>query len=96
MTSSAASSFFCAETRDQWNYNKNLDQIIGIPNHRFIVQHGDALEKDLLANFPENQTGQFKDRMTKSVAVEVSRKRAEVGQNAMFPSLDDQTKMQEK
>jgi len=50
MTYSAASSFFCAETKEQWNYNKNIDQIIGIPNHRFIVQHSDALEKDLLVN----------------------------------------------
>jgi diguanylate cyclase (GGDEF)-like protein len=50
MTYSAASSFFCAETREQWDYNKNLDQIIGIPNHRFIVQHSNALEKDLLIN----------------------------------------------
>jgi diguanylate cyclase (GGDEF)-like protein len=50
MTYSAASSFFGAETRKQWDYNKNLDQIIGIPNHRFIVQHGNAIEKDLLTN----------------------------------------------
>ena len=50
MTYSAASSFFCAETKKQWNYNKNLDQIIGIPNHRFIAQHSNALEKDLLTN----------------------------------------------
>jgi len=50
MTCSAASSFFCEETRKQWDYNKNLDQIIGIPNHRFIVQHGNAIEKDLLIN----------------------------------------------
>jgi diguanylate cyclase (GGDEF)-like protein len=50
MTYSAASSFFCAETKEQWDYNKNLDQIIGIPNHRFIVQHSKALEKDLLTD----------------------------------------------
>jgi len=50
MTYSAASSFFCAETRKQWAYNKNLDQIIGIPNHRFIVQHSNAIEKDLLTD----------------------------------------------
>jgi len=50
MTDSAGSSVFCAETKEQWNYNKNLDQIVGIPNHRFLTQHGDALEKDLLKN----------------------------------------------
>jgi diguanylate cyclase (GGDEF)-like protein len=50
MAYSAASSLFCAETKEQWNYNKNLDQIIGIPNHRFIAQHSNALEKDLLTN----------------------------------------------
>ena len=52
--------------------------------------------KDLLANVPENLTSQFKDRMTKSVAVEMSRKRAELGQNAIFPPMDDQTKMQQE
>lgn len=48
MTYSAGSSVFCAETQERWSYNKNLDQIVGIPNHRFLTQHGDALEKDLL------------------------------------------------
>jgi len=38
------------KTKEQWDYNKNLDQIIGIPNHRFLTQHSDALEKDLLKN----------------------------------------------
>ena len=50
MTYSAGFSVFCVETKEQWNYNKNLDQIVGIPNHRFLTQHGDALEKDLLKN----------------------------------------------
>ena len=50
MTYSAGFSVFCLETKEQWNYNKNLDQIVGIPNHRFLTQHGDALEKDLLKN----------------------------------------------
>ncbi len=34
--------------------------------------------KELLANDPENLTSQFEDRMTKLVAVEMSRKRAEM------------------
>ena len=50
MTYSAGFSVFCVETKEQWNYNKNLDQIVGIPNHRFLTQHCDALEKDLLKN----------------------------------------------
>ncbi len=50
MTYSAGFSVFCVKTKEQWNYNKNLDQIVGIPNHRFLTQHGDALEKDLLKN----------------------------------------------
>ena len=50
MTYSAGFSVFCVGTKEQWNYNKNLDQIVGIPNHRFLTQHGDALEKDLLKN----------------------------------------------
>ena len=50
MTYSAGSSFFYAETKDQWSYNKNLDQIVGIPNHRFLTLHTDSLEKDFLKN----------------------------------------------
>jgi diguanylate cyclase (GGDEF)-like protein len=50
LTYSAGFSVFCLETKEQWNYNKNLDQIIGIPNHRFLTQHADALEKELLKN----------------------------------------------
>ena len=50
MTYSAGFSVFCVETKEQWNYDKNLDQIVGIPNHRFLTQHGDVLEKDLLKN----------------------------------------------
>ncbi len=48
MTSSAASAIFCDKTRARWNYNKNLDQITGVPNHRFLTEHGNALEKDVL------------------------------------------------
>ena len=48
ITYSAGFSVFCMKTKEQWDYNKNLDQIIGIPNYRFLTQHGNALEKDLL------------------------------------------------
>ncbi|MCH8157235.1 MAG: GAF domain-containing protein [Nitrospinae bacterium] len=48
MASSAASALFCAETRERWNYDKNLDQITGIPNHRFLAEHHKALEEDVL------------------------------------------------
>lgn len=50
MASSAASAIFCTKTRELWDYNKNLDQITGIPNHRFLTEHGPALEKDILKN----------------------------------------------
>ena len=50
MAYSAASAIFCTKTKERWNYNKNLDQITGIPNHRFLTEHGAALEKDVLKN----------------------------------------------
>ena len=50
ITYSAGFSVFCVKTKEQWNYNKNLDQIVGIPNHRFLTQHSEALEKELLKN----------------------------------------------
>lgn len=50
ITYSAGFSVFCVKTKEQWNYNKNLDQIVGIPNHRFLTQHTEALEKELLKN----------------------------------------------
>jgi diguanylate cyclase (GGDEF)-like protein len=50
MTYSAASAIFCTKTRERWDYNKNLDQITGIPNHRFLTEYGAALEKDVLRN----------------------------------------------
>jgi len=48
ITYSAGSSIFNAKNKEQRDYNKNLDQIVGIPNHRFLTQHNDALEKDIL------------------------------------------------
>jgi diguanylate cyclase (GGDEF)-like protein len=50
ITYSAGSSIFNAKTKEQWNHNKNIDQIVGIPNHRFLTQHSDALKKDFLKN----------------------------------------------
>ena len=50
MSCSAASAIFCTKTKERWDYNKNLDQITGIPNHRFLSEHSAALEKDLLKN----------------------------------------------
>lgn len=50
MACSTASAIFCTKTKEKWNYNKNLDQITGIPNHRFLAEHGVALEKEVLKN----------------------------------------------
>lgn len=47
---SAASAIHSSKTKEWWDYNKNLDQITGIPNHRFLTKHGGALEKELLKN----------------------------------------------
>lgn len=50
MAYSAALAIFCIKTKERWDYNKNLDQITGIPNYRFLTEHGAALEKDVLKN----------------------------------------------
>ena len=50
MAYSGASAIFCRKISDRWDYNKNLDQITGLPNYRFLTQHGSALEKDILKN----------------------------------------------
>ena len=50
MAYSAASASFCAKTRARWDYNKNLDQVTGLPNHRFLTEHSAVLQKDVLKN----------------------------------------------
>jgi len=50
MAYSAATAIFCGTTREQWNYNKNLDQITGIPNHRFLTEYAAELEEDIFKN----------------------------------------------
>ena len=48
MANSAATAIFCNETKARWDYNKNLDQITGLPNHRFLTEHGVTLGEDIL------------------------------------------------
>lgn len=47
IASSAASALRCADTKRRWDYDKNLDQITGVPNHRFLMEHGRAVEEEV-------------------------------------------------
>ncbi len=44
----AAPALFYAREKRQWDYDKNLDQITGIPNHRCLVAYRENIEKEVL------------------------------------------------
>ena len=47
IVSAAASALFCADTKDRWIYDKNLDPITGVPNHRFLSEHHLSLSEEV-------------------------------------------------
>ncbi|MEE9259436.1 MAG: GAF domain-containing protein [Nitrospinaceae bacterium] len=47
IASSASSALLCADTKRRWDYDKNLDQITGIPNHRFLMEHRQAVGEEV-------------------------------------------------
>ena len=47
ITSSAAAALVCADTKRRWDYDKNLDQITGVPNHRFLMEHHVAVAHEI-------------------------------------------------
>ena len=47
IVSAAASALFCADTKDRWIYDKNLDPITGVPNHRFLTEHHHSLSEEI-------------------------------------------------
>jgi diguanylate cyclase (GGDEF)-like protein len=47
IVSAAASALFCADTKDRWIYDKNLDPITGVPNHRFLTEYHLSLSEEV-------------------------------------------------
>ena len=47
IVSAAASALFCADTKDRWVYDKNLDPTTGVPNHRFLTEYHLALSEEI-------------------------------------------------
>ena len=47
IASGAASALFCADTKDRWVYDKNLDPVTGVPNHRFLTEYQLAVSEEL-------------------------------------------------
>ena len=48
IVSAAASALFCSDTKDRWIYDKNLDPITGVPNHRFLTEYHLSLSEEVL------------------------------------------------
>lgn len=44
----AAPALFYAREKRQWDYDKNLDQVTGVPNHRCLVAYRENIEKEVL------------------------------------------------
>jgi diguanylate cyclase (GGDEF)-like protein len=47
IVSAAASALFCTDTKDRWVYDKNLDPVTGVPNHRFLTEHHLAVSEEV-------------------------------------------------
>lgn len=47
IVSAASSALFCADTKDRWVYDKNLDPITGVPNHRFLTEYHLSLSEEV-------------------------------------------------
>ena len=56
IASAAASALFCSDTKDRWVYDKNLDLVTGVPNHRFLTEYHLAVSEEL---FKPNQPVYF-------------------------------------
>ncbi|MEK9629714.1 MAG: GAF domain-containing protein [Nitrospinota bacterium] len=56
IVSAAASALFCSDTKDRWVYDKNLDPVTGVPNHRFLTEYKLAVSEEL---FKPNQPVYF-------------------------------------
>ena len=53
VVSAAVSALFCTDTKDRWIYDKNLDPVTGVPNHRFLTEHNLAVSEEV---FQPNRT----------------------------------------
>lgn len=45
----AAPAIFYAKEKRQWDYDKNLDQVTGIPNHRCLVEYREKIEEEVFS-----------------------------------------------
>jgi diguanylate cyclase (GGDEF)-like protein len=53
VVSAAASALFCSNTKARWIYDKNLDPVTGVPNHRFLAEYHLAVSEEV---FQSNRT----------------------------------------
>lgn len=47
IASTAASALFCADNKDRWVYDRNLDPVTGVPNYRFLAEYQLAVSGEL-------------------------------------------------
>lgn len=47
LVSFASSALMYQDVREQWDYDKNLCQVTGIPNHRFLTAYRQTIEQDV-------------------------------------------------
>ena len=47
IVSASASALFCSDTKDRWVYDRNLDPVTGVPNHRFLTEYQLAVSEEL-------------------------------------------------
>ena len=47
VVSAAAAALFCTDTKARWVYDKNLDPVTGVPNHRFLTEYHLAVAEEV-------------------------------------------------
>ena len=47
VVSTAAAALYCTDTKDRWIYDKNLDPVTGVPNHRFLAEFHLAVSEEV-------------------------------------------------
>ncbi|QPJ60757.1 MAG: GAF domain-containing protein [Candidatus Nitronauta litoralis] len=72
----SANALKCAEIQTQWEYDKNLCQVTGIPNHRFLSTYLEAVETEI---FREGRSVHILTALMKNLHVIYSRYGVETG-----------------
>jgi GGDEF domain-containing protein len=47
VVSAAAAALYCTDTKARWAYDKNLDPVTGVPNHRFLAEYHLAVSEEV-------------------------------------------------